>query len=192
MLFDHSARVKQIRHTLKHYFGIPERYWDLGETFMAWRARWQILQAADALDPERADQVENNSKAQTAVSEGYTRWFDRAQCAVIEAEQLGQVYQLDEADKQIYVGRSGVLAIVVLAAPRLSLVTSFRCVPRWTKQDREATDIARPWEDAAREWTARKILGIARRTAVRRADRRALGLQRSHVQKDVDHDTRES
>lgn len=178
-LIDHSTRAKQIRHTLKHYFGLPERYWDLCEDFMTWRTRWQILQGADALDPERPERVEQNDQARTAVNSGYGHWLVCAQRAVAEAEQQCQIYRLDEPGKSIYVGRSGVVAIAAMGQRTLSLVTSFRCVPHWTVRHRDGTGIAQSWEEAAHGWTAAKILGVSRRTAVRRAARRALGMQAS-------------
>lgn len=178
-LLDHSTRVKQIRHTLKHYFGLPERYWDLCEDFMTWRSRWLILQGANALDPDRPEIAEQTDQARSAVDSGYGHWFGCAQRAVADAEQLGQVYRLDEPGKSIYVGRCGVVCIVAAGQRGLSLVTSFRCVPRWTVRHREGLPSPQAWEEAAQGWVAARILGVSRRTAVRRAARRALRMQAS-------------
>ncbi len=66
-LYDNSSREKQVRHVLKHFFCVAERYWDLTGDLASWLARWRILQAADALDPNRTERVERALSSRHAV-----------------------------------------------------------------------------------------------------------------------------
>lgn len=163
-LYDNSSREKQVRHVLKHFFCVAERYWDLTGDLASWLARWRILQAADALDPNRTERVERALSSRQAVDSGFTEWFGLAERGLREGQQAGQDFPLEEPGKRIFVGVGGLLIVVLERGNDEILLSSYRAVPSWARRSREPVGSASVWEEEA---------FIMARTAVRRAARRA-------------------
>ncbi len=163
-LRDNSTREKRVRHVLKHFFCVAERYWDLTGDLESWLARWRLLQAADALDPYRTEQVEQVLSSRQAVDSGFTEWFGLAQQGLREGQLAGQDFPLEEPGKRIYVGLGGLLIVVLELGNDEILLSSYRAVPSWGRRSREPAGSASVWEEEAL---------IRARTAVRRATRRA-------------------
>lgn len=174
-LLSTSSPEKRVRHTLKHFFNLAERFWELTGDFPSWRERWNALRIADALDPDRPERVETNQAAAQAARTGHDEWFALAVQARTHAEGKQQVFLIDANGKHLFIGPAGLIVFARRQGRDYVLLTSFRCTPSWSRRGRAQAGSPQPWEEAAwhRAETGSSI-PVQVRAAVRRAHRRAL------------------
>lgn len=169
-----ADREKRIQHTLKHFFNLAERFWELTGDFDAWLVRWQALRTADALDPKRTERVDSTEASAAAMHSGYSDWFAIAEKTVAHAQSKGQVFLVDELGTQLFVGHAGLLAFAHAQRSDYILHTCYRCTPKWRQRQWAPAGSRYPWEDLAWRKAENKVSPVDERAAVRRAFRRAL------------------
>lgn len=163
----------RVRHVLKHYYHLPERFFDLGGDLRTWLAAWNALRIVGAQDESNWYLVLPGSAAETAVDDGHERWFQIAAAAAAWAIAHGEVRPAPGSGICSLLGQKGVVIIARTAGPAYQLLTCYRTVPGWSALPRLDPH---PWEDRARRKVEALLekSGVAQRTAVRRNRRHAL------------------
>lgn len=173
-LISTSSEEKRIKHTLKHFYNVAERFFELTGDFAGWHARWNALRTADALDPNRPERVHTTKAAEEAAQTGHEDWFAVAGQAVEYADRMRQTFLIDATGQYLFVGPAGLLVFTQRHGQSHALRTCFRCTPSWKRRAKAASGSLQPWEDAAWHRAAKTSAPVALRAAVRRAYRRAL------------------
>lgn len=173
-LISTSSAEKRVKHTLKHFYNLAERFYELTGDLASWHERWNALRTADALDPNRPERVYTTKAAEEAARTGHEDWFAQAEKAVAYAEPTQQSFLVDPTGRYVFVGHAGVLVFTQQHGQQHALRTCFRCTPSWRRRQRAESGSLRPWEEAAWYRAEKSTDRVVVRTAVRRAQRRAL------------------
>lgn len=170
-LVDRSSENTRNSHTLRHYFSLTEKYFEIHRGgFPVWHARWKTLQGANALDLNSWTEGITNPAALQTMKESHGEWVNCAQKAVDDAERSMRFFPLSLI-KRFHVGRAGVVAITTACRGTTYLVTSFRCVPTSALKKRFPFSME-AWEAASAE-KAETFRLAAVQAAVRRGSSRA-------------------
>lgn len=165
------------RHTLKHYFSLRERFFDVTGDAISWLAAWNDLRAAGLLDedgPIPGAPLAAVGRAAADLDQGRRTYFAAAVVAHADACARAEVRPSGYDGRRSFLGRAGVVVITTSIAEGDRMITCYRVVPRWLRTiPRRAPG---PWERAALAKVTRLAAATVERTTVRRARRPAFFL----------------